>query len=57
MINKDVNMRTSLTLPKELKDKLEILAQHEKRSINNLIVYALHKYVENELNNIHNKME
>lgn len=57
MINKDVNMRTSLTIPKELKGKLEILAKHEKRSINNLIVYALDKYVEDELNSLHNKME
>ncbi|MCR8743913.1 ribbon-helix-helix domain-containing protein [Romboutsia lituseburensis] len=43
-------MRTSLTIPKELKCKLEILAKHEKRSVNNLIVYALDKYVEGELN-------
>lgn len=57
MINKDVNMRTSLTIPKELKCKLEILAKHEKRSVNNLIVYALCKYVEYESNSLHNKME
>lgn len=57
MINKDVNMRTSLTIPKELKGKLEILAKHEKRSVNNLIIYALCKYVEEELNSLQNKME
>ena len=32
MINKDVNVRTSLTLPKDLKYKLEVLAKNEKRS-------------------------
>ena len=57
MINKDVNMRTSLTIPKDLKEKLEILSKHEKRSVNNLIVYALDKYVECALNSLHNKME
>ena len=57
MINKDVNVRTSLTIPKDLKGKLEILAKSEKRSVNNLIVYALDRYVEYELNNGHNKME
>ena len=57
MINKDVNIRTSLTIPKDLKGKLELIAKSEKRSVNNLIVYALDRYVENELNNIQNKME
>ena len=54
MINKDVNIRTSLTIPKDLKGKLELIAKSEKRSVNNLIVYALDRYVENELNNINN---
>ena len=57
MINKDVNIRTSLTIPKELKGKLELIAKSEKRSVNNLIVYALDRYVEDELNNMQNKME
>lgn len=57
MINKDVNIRTSLTIPKDLKGKLELIAKSEKRSVNNLIVYALDRYVENELNNMQNKME
>lgn len=57
MINKDVNVRTSLTIPKDLKCKLEILAKNEKRSVNNLIVYALDKYVQTEIDNIQNKME
>ena len=54
MINKDVNIRTSLTIPKDLKWKLELIAKSEKRSVNNLIVYALDRYVEDELNNINN---
>ena len=57
MINKDVNVRTSLTIPKDLKGKLELIAKSEKRSVNNLIVYALDRYVESEFNNMQNKME
>ena len=52
MINKDVNIRTSLTIPKDLKGKLELIAKSEKRSVNNLIVYALDRYVESELSNV-----
>ena len=44
-------------IPKDLKCKLEILAKNEKRSVNNLIVYALDKYVQSETDNIQNKME
>ena len=54
MINKDVNVRTSLTIPKDLKGKLELIAKSEKRSVNNLIVYALDRYVENELSDKNN---
>lgn len=57
MINKEVNVRTSLTLPKDLKYKLEVLAKNEKRSVNNLIVYALDKYVQTEIASVKNKME
>lgn len=57
MINTEINTRTSLTIPKYLKSKLEVLAKEDKRSLNNLIVYVLNKYVENELNSMHNKME
>ena len=56
-INKDVNVRTSLTIPKDLKYKLEVLAKNEKRSVNNLIIYALDKYVQTEIDSIQNKME
>jgi predicted HicB family RNase H-like nuclease len=57
MINKEVNMRTTLTIPKDLKAQLEILAQEDRRSVNNLIINVLDKYVQTELNNMHNKME
>ena len=57
MINKEINTRTSLTIPKDLKSKLEIIAQEDRRSVNNLIINVLDKYVQTELNNMHNKME
>ncbi len=57
MINKEVNVRTSLTIPKNLKSKLEILAKDDHISVNNLIIKALDKYVQDEFNNMHNKME
>jgi predicted HicB family RNase H-like nuclease len=57
MINKEVNVRTSLSIPKNLKSKLEILAKDDLISVNNLIIKALDKYVKDELNNMHNKME
>lgn len=49
MINKEINMRTTLTIPKSLKSKLEVLAKNENRSVNNLIVTVLYKYVNEEL--------
>ncbi|MDK2562183.1 DNA-binding protein [Romboutsia sedimentorum] len=57
MINKEVNVRTSLTIPKNLKSKLEILAKDDHISVNNLIIKALDKYVKDEFDNMHNKME
>ncbi len=57
MINKEVNVRTSLTIPKNLKSKLEILAKDDHISVNNLIIKALDKYVKDEFDNTHNKME
>ncbi|MGL5329563.1 MAG: Arc family DNA-binding protein [Peptostreptococcaceae bacterium] len=56
MINKDVNMRTTLTIPKDLKTQLEVLAREDHRSVNNLIISILDKHIKNELNE-HNKME
>lgn len=57
MINKDVNIRTSLTLPKDLKSKLEVLAEKERRNVNNLIVNALYTYVDDNLDFEHEKKE
>lgn len=57
MINKEVNVRTSLTIPKNLKSKLEILAKDDHISVNNLIIKALDKYVQDEFNNMNNEME
>lgn len=57
MINKDVNTRTSLTLPKDLKSKLEVLAEKERRSVNNLIVNALYSYVDDNPDFEHKKKE
>ncbi|OSB12609.1 hypothetical protein B2H97_00820 [Paraclostridium bifermentans] len=48
-MNKEINMRTTLTIPKSLKSKLELLAKDENRSVNNLIVTVLYKYVNEEL--------
>lgn len=39
--------RTNITFPKELKAKLEELAQKDGRSFNNLVVKILSDYVEN----------
>lgn len=42
------NVRTNITMPKELKSKLEELAKKENRSFNNLVVTILKEYVENK---------
>lgn len=41
----DKNTRTLLTIPKELKEKLEELAKEQNRSLNNLIITILKDYV------------
>jgi len=41
----DKNTRTALTLSKELKAELEIIAKEQHRSFNNLIVSILLDYV------------
>ena len=38
--------RTNITFPKELKTKLEELAQKDGRSFNNLVIKILSDYVE-----------
>lgn len=37
--------RTNITIPKELKARLEEIAKHENRSFNNLVITILQKYV------------
>ena len=39
------NTRTILTISKELKSKLEIVAKEENRSFNNLIITILKNYI------------
>ena len=41
----DKNIRTMITLPKELKAALEKIAEHDGRSLNNLMVKILTDYV------------
>ena len=52
MINKEVNMRTTLTIPKELKYNLEVLAKEDHRSVNNMIVTILNNYVKENISKI-----
>jgi predicted HicB family RNase H-like nuclease len=42
-ISKD-NTRTQITIPKELKTKLEQLAKDDNRSFNNLVITVLKDY-------------
>lgn len=44
VVSKD-NTRTLITLPKELKAKLEELAKKDERSFNNLVLKVLKDYV------------
>lgn len=44
-ISKD-NTRTNITIPKELKVKLEELAKQDNRSFNNLVITVLKEYIE-----------
>ncbi len=56
MINKDVNIRTTLTIPKDLKSQLELLAKEDNRSVNNMIINILDKYIKSDICT-HQKME
>lgn len=38
--------RTNITIPKDLKAKLEEIAKKENRSFNNLVITVLQKFVE-----------
>lgn len=42
----DKNTRTNITIPKELKAKLEDIAKKENRSFNNLVITVLSKFAE-----------
>ena len=44
----DKNTRTLITLPKDMKIKLEELAKVENRSLNNYIITVLMKHLENK---------
>lgn len=44
----DNNTRTLITIPKETKTKLEELAKKENRSLNNMIVTIINKYIETQ---------
>ncbi len=39
------NTRTLLTIPKDLKARLEVLAQEQNRTFNNLVITVLKEYV------------
>jgi predicted HicB family RNase H-like nuclease len=45
-ISKD-NTRTLITLPKDLKAKLERMAEQDERSFNNLVLKVLKDYAQN----------
>ncbi|MDK2562212.1 DNA-binding protein [Romboutsia sedimentorum] len=45
MINKDINTRTTITISKDLKSKIEILAKSDNRSMNNMIITILDSYI------------
>ena len=46
MAIKEDKTRTNITIPKELKSRLEELAKKENRSFNNLVITVLQKYAE-----------
>ena len=39
------NTRTTITIPKDLKKELEIIAKEQNRSFNNLVITILRKFV------------
>lgn len=43
------NTRTNITIPKELKARLEKIAKDDGRSFNNLVIKILREYAENRL--------
>lgn len=45
MVGED-KVRTNITFPKELKKQLEGIAKRENRTLNNLVITILQKFVE-----------
>lgn len=43
------NTRVLVTMPKETKERLEKLAKEDNRSVNNLILTILNKYLSDQL--------
>lgn len=41
----DANTRTNITIPKDLKAKLELIATEQNRSFNNLVITVLKEFV------------
>ena len=41
----DTNTRTNITIPKDLKAKLELIATEQNRRFNNLIITVLKEFV------------
>lgn len=41
----DTNTRTNITIPKDLKAKLELIATEQNRSFNNLVITILKEFV------------
>ena len=42
------NTRVLITMPKETKERLEKLAKEDNRSVNNLILTLINKYINNQ---------
>lgn len=47
-INTKLNTRINLTIPKELKIKLEVLSKKQNRSATNLIITILKEYIDTQ---------
>lgn len=45
----DLNTRTNITIPKELKKQLEDIAKEQNRSFNNLVITILKDFVSSTL--------
>lgn len=41
-----INTRTTLTIPRDLKSQLEIIAKNDHKSLNNLIINILYNYID-----------